>query len=303
MNIFEKFVIFYEAPLVLIFGLIGNIIGLRILLGKKLKKQIGPIDIYRYLLLVDSLYVIQIIPMYLVYAFGLDFTIVSLSACNFIWYFNYIFSGISPWLLVYISIERLISIKYTKWKSFLRNRLNQLIYFILVLFCAFVVYIPIFFYSEIFQELKNSTNNSYNLVCTFNSIEGQLVISITDLIIRVVLPFFLMLISSIVLIVSIFSARKLVKTPKRARTLKRDVRFSITSILLNCIYLLFCLPVSIYIFIPFYYQNIILYTFLMYFYYTTYAVNFYLMFFSNRIIRKEFFRFVFSSLLTSSTTN
>lgn len=77
------FVVYIMAPLVLLIGLIGNTLGFCVLLRKKMKK-IGPVHMYRYLLLMDLFYLLQIVIDYLGHAFGSQFnlTILSSLACK-----------------------------------------------------------------------------------------------------------------------------------------------------------------------------------------------------------------------------
>ena len=77
------FVINLMAPLVLLIGLVGNTFGFFVLLREKVKK-IGPIYIYRYLMLMDIFYLLQIIIDYLGHAFNAEYslTVVSGLSCK-----------------------------------------------------------------------------------------------------------------------------------------------------------------------------------------------------------------------------
>ena len=298
MEKFEYFVNYLQVPIVLSLGIIGNTLGFLILLKKKLL-QIGPRFIFQALFLTDSIYLVQILQPYLAYSYNKDLSLVSSFFCVSYWYFNYLLSTISPWLLSYISVERYISIRYPKWKLILRNKTNQWIYFIVIVALNFAYYSEIIFLNA-FQIINNSNDSSSQ--CVFNNIESQAIISYMDLANRVIIPFILMVISSIMLIESIRKARLSISGCGRRqyRRLKKDIRFAITSILLNCIYLVLSLPISIYIFTPDYFNNII-YLFLFYVYYSSYALNFYLIIFSNYLVRKEFLKSLIGVKYVSST--
>ena len=265
MEKFEYFVNYIQVPIVLCLGIIGNTFGFLILFKKKLL-QIGPRFIFQALFLTDSIYLVQILQPYLAYSYNKDLSLVSPFVCASYWYFNYLLSSISPWLLSYISVERYISIRYSKWKLILRNITNQWIFFIIIVTFNFVYYSEVIFLSG-FQSTNNSNTSSSQ--CVFNSIEAQAIISYMDLAHRVIIPFILMVISSILLIESIRKVRLPISGSRRQdRRLKKDIRFAITSILLDCIYLVLSLPISIYIFTPDYFNSII-YLFLFYVYYSS----------------------------------
>ena len=57
-NNFEYFVHFIFPVIILVFGLLGNLFGLKVSTRNKLIK-IGPLKIYQYLFLIDSIYFIS----------------------------------------------------------------------------------------------------------------------------------------------------------------------------------------------------------------------------------------------------
>ncbi len=81
MFVFEFFVIYLMAPLVLIFGWVCNSLGMIVLSKKKLKK-IGLIHTYRYLLIIDSIYLTMIFQPYLAHSFKIDLMLYSNEVLN-----------------------------------------------------------------------------------------------------------------------------------------------------------------------------------------------------------------------------
>jgi hypothetical protein len=73
------FVIQVMAPLILLIGFVGNTFGFFVLLKKRIKK-IGPIFIYRCLMLMDMFYLLQIIIDYLGHAFGPMYKLTTISS-------------------------------------------------------------------------------------------------------------------------------------------------------------------------------------------------------------------------------
>ena len=112
-----------------------------------------------------------------------------------------------------------------------------------------------------------------------------------DLVNRVVIPFVLMTIFTIILIDFIFQSRKRIHqknySSKQNRNFQKDIKFAITSIALNVVYVLFNLPVSIFLILPNYYLYLT-YPALLFLFYSSYAVNFYIILITNSLIRNEF---------------
>ena len=109
---FEFFIYIILPPLILFFGLFGNIIGLVVLSRKNLTK-IGPIHVYRFLLSIDSIYLVLVIKNYLDFGYNIPFNKLSSLICKISSYFDYSLDGISPMLLVYISIDRYLFIRFS----------------------------------------------------------------------------------------------------------------------------------------------------------------------------------------------
>lgn len=290
----EIFVYLIFAPSILLTGLFGNTIGFLVVQRPSLK-NIGPRSTFCYLFFMDSFYLIQIITPYLLFGFSIDLTIVSSLTCKVYQYLNYSLDTQSAMLLVYISAERLVSIKYPTKKEFLRKQKTQLIYFFVVTIYNLLYYLPIAFYYDLqtysieLPEHNNFTNKTIGIVCNFVDEKSQLILGYLDLVNRVLIPFILMVIFSSSLINYIFKSRQRAQanfTSYENKSFKRDLKFSITCIFLNSIYVAFNLPISITVFFPDYFLYIT-YPANLFLFYASYAVNFYILFFSNSLIRKE----------------
>ena len=90
--------------------------------------------------------------------------------------------------------------------------------------------------------------------------------------------------------------------PRANRTFRKDVKFSLISIILNTSYIVFGLPISITTFFQFYWLYPF-YKFFFLFFYITYMANFYLMFLANSLFREGFFSIFICSKTGRNTTN
>jgi len=220
--------------------------------------------------------------------FEYDPTIFSSIACKAWNSFSYGLDALSPWSLVYISVEKYISIAFPS-KRYIFKRKNTQIIFIIVLILFNIIYhinVP-FSYDIIVVD-----NNTY---CGFVNDEWQSVISFMDLANCALIPFLLMLFFSILLIRAIFKSRRRIHLNNSAREkkrLKKDIKFAISSLLMNLLFVILHLPFSSVIFLTFY-DNYDLFNIFYYIYYISYGINFYIIFFTNSLFRTEFFSILF----------
>ena len=127
----EQVFVFLVFPIsVLAFGLIGNTIGLLVLLRKNMKK-IGPRSTFFYLIFMDSFYLIQIALPLMSNGFDIRVTIISNAICKLYNYLNYSMDIPSTWSLVYITADRLLSFKHPTIAALLRKEKTQFAYFLL----------------------------------------------------------------------------------------------------------------------------------------------------------------------------
>jgi hypothetical protein len=292
MNIKNGLVFFISylfPPLVLLFGLIGNSLGLILLLNQDLI-NIGPRDTYRYLLISDSIYLLQIIVSNLEYSYDLNLSTLSNVSCKLWNYFNYSLAPISSWLIVYISLDRCISIQKPKWRFTLRNRRNQFIFFLIVLIICLFYYLPVGFYYEKMMTEINSSNESL-LICGFINSNSDTMLSYMDGIFRAVIPFFLMLLFNLILIYALIASRKRIVEnflAEENQTFYKEIKFAFSSILMNLIYILTQAPVSITITFDSFSTDLTFQS-TVYLFYMSYALNFYIILATNSLFRSKFF--------------
>ena len=235
-------------PINLLLTLLGSTLGLIVLSREKLK-QIGPRNMYRYLFAfgyLNYLFLIQ----YLMEAFGLNFLILSALICKIYWLCIYVYLATLPMLYIYISIERLVSISSPGRRFIMRKTRNQTIFIILVLIYNLTFYSFILFNIDLVAKHsmigKVSNETQIVLSCEFTNFNMKSIFRYMDLINDVVLPYIIMSICTGLLIYKIFASRKKLSSKNRSTIrFRKDLRISITSIILNLFYLVFNLPYTI----------------------------------------------------------
>ncbi len=191
-------------------------------------------------------------------------------------------------MTVYISIDRFVSIKYPSKRFFLRNKKNQLLFFLLILTFNIIYYLPVVFSYDI-----NEYNNSS--VCEFINLKLVTIISYMDLTVRVVIPFGLMAIFTLFLSYSIFKSRSRIienfLNRKETQTYYREIRLALSSIVLNLVYILTQLPISVTVFYSIN-KTDLFYNFTYYIFYLCYGLNFYAILGTNSLFRKTFIKMI-----------
>ena len=275
--------------MILLIGLVGNSFGFKILLNRNLI-NIGPRLSYLFLFAIDMFYLLQIIGTNLQYNYNLNISVISSAACKIWNFFNYSLATISPWLTVYISIDRYISIQHPAWRFTMRKNNVQIIYFMFTLITHLLFYIPVILYLDI----KNSFEDSFNqtdYMCDFVDTHAVNLISYMDLAMRVIIPFSIMFVFSLLLSYAMFASRKRIVEnflAEENQTFYKEIRLATSSICLNLIYIFLQLPVSLTIFYGEYFNNLF-YVFTYYLFYLSYAVNFYILLPTNTLFRHTFF--------------
>ena len=123
---YEFFVKYLMQPIILLLGLVGNMIGLVIFLRKKMVK-IGPLHMYQILFAIDTFCLLQTVVPFLQDINVVALTKISSTLCKLNVYMSYSSYILSPMALIYISIEKLVSIKYPAKRFTLRKKRNQVI--------------------------------------------------------------------------------------------------------------------------------------------------------------------------------
>jgi hypothetical protein len=209
--------------------------------------------------------------------------------CKFYQFCNFALDALGAWCLVYISVEKFINIAFHSKRFIFKRTKNQIIFLILLCFFTIIFNINVLFSVDILVFSDNSSSSSF---CFPIDNEQALILAYMDLVKLIILPFSLMIIFSILLILSILKSRKRVNINDSIRERKRlfkDIRFSISLISMNLLFILLNLPLGI---LSFFTKDYLtfgeLYVAFGYIYYLASSINFYLIFLTNSLFRKEF---------------
>ena len=285
---FEQFVYFIMPFMIIFFGLIGNLLGILTLRkSKQGDSEIGPIHMYRFLFITDSINLISFINEIMDKGYSTGIYLYSSFSCKLSFYLSVSFFSLSSLILIYILIESYLSIKYPVESNLLRKNRPQFIYLIIIFIINLIYFSPLISGYNIIS-INNSTSN---LACAIESNKNE--ISVLMFINRILLPLILIIFFSAILIYKIITTKERMNIfySKRERIrFKKDVHLSFISILFNLIQYSFNIPFICVIFISndthspvfFFCLNIFVLSF---------AFNFYFLLLVNSLFRRDFFSF------------
>jgi hypothetical protein len=250
-NMLEQFVYFILPYMIIIFGLIGNLLGLVSLAKRKqADSEIGPIHMYRFLFIIDSVVLITFINVTMERVYSIGLVYFHFFFCKLLIFFTLSLCSLSSFVLIYILIESFLSIKYPVESNLLRKNKPQFIYTIVIFFINLLYFSPIILSYNITQlkstKINNNNNNNVtsNLTCALES-KNEILLTFIN---RILLPLILILFFSTILVYKILKSKNRINTfynDRERRQFKNDVYLSVISISFNFIQYSFSLPLII----------------------------------------------------------
>lgn len=295
--LFSNVMLAWVIPLVLIMaGLLGNLVGFAAFQRHKLNKHPTSF-MYKSLAVTNTLFLCSQTITVIIHTTSQDQLIFSDNWCKFYVYINKAFKTTSVYILVYISLERLIWMSCPTLKLFKVFNFQKIV-------LAFLFFLSLFIFSAIFFFSKPASNTlltEYNCQILSHSSQKNIFLLI-DLVYSYALPILgLLLIAVWLLCLIIKSKLKMMSlnTRKDRKKFKKELRFSVTSVLFNIDFIVFnCVPfkcLTVFLFL----KETDFYEFFFYFSLISFCSKFYILAYFNPIFRRElYFMFEFKSKLT-----
>ena len=223
-----------------IFGIVGNTICFLIYSHQKLNK-ISVSFFFKAISINNCFILLQQILRLTDPAFSYDMELLSVFSCKLVKYVDFSTASINSWIMVYVLMDRLISIKFNrKFLIFYNLKFKCLILISIYLSCH-CIYIPLAIDLKISSYNTDINQTDLSLKCQFDY--KKELITIIDLIYSTTMPFILMAIFTSFSIHLILKSRKRFKNKIGVKDrIRKDVNFALTSIILNLIFLAAYLP-------------------------------------------------------------
>lgn len=192
-------IILYLSPILLILGLVGNILSFIVLYAYSRQYQayhlLYVLSIMDIILLLSGLFRLWIKEL-----IALDIADISRYSCKILVFSGFFSSHCSVWIVSFISIERAISVLYPlQTMQLINGRRNKIVVTILVAFCGLLDF-------HLFFTIDVSANTCGPLQETKMFIEN--IWAWIDTFIYSCIPFFVIVVSNIITVVSLFIARR-----------------------------------------------------------------------------------------------
>ena len=299
-------VLVFILPVVLVMGAIGNIFSFIIFSRDKFRKTSFSLY-FRVLAFSDTftlLYIINDIPNVL---YGQDLQNRSYFWCKTFRYWLYAIAPVSGWLLVVISLDRMLSIIRPNKFLFLKKKQTQATICFVNLAYNLIFYIPLIVYKD-YQEQENlNSSNLTEIIYKCVNLEQEKIVDWLDLFNSTILPFLIMAISTSITVTKLFKSRSKTTAEAKPNTKlkQRDTKFAITSVALNLFFFIFNLPVCVlYLLADFIYiedvDYVLIFCVTLITYYLNFGVVFYVNLVTNSMFRNELL--VFLRLRKANTT-
>jgi len=277
-----------------IFSFFGNIIVF-IVYSTKYFRYLPSRNIWRIVSLIDIFCVLQILKYLIDSIYGFKIYLLSPLVCKLISYASHL-GAVSAWLHAYLAIELFGSIILP---NFIK-RIHQLQPITITVIITF----NMIFYTQrfIYMDLGVENNQTYcmELEVFRPSIEIFLWV---DLVNCALLPFFLMFLSSVLLIFTIFKSRtRLISSQSTTirRKLAREINFSVSLVVINFLFLALYLPIHVLFVVN--NPSDLWFSILDNLYYSSYAINFVILIMFNSIFRKQCVKMIISGFGSQNHT-
>lgn len=223
----------FIAPLVFIFGFIGNLLTIIVFLRKKLRINNSSWSFFMLRLISDSFVIVQCMREFIKQKLNFDFITLNIFLCKIAEFSLYLPTALSAWALVILSIDRFYKIRLphqTFILSFPKPKLI-LVSFLILFNCAYNS--PLI----IFANLEFNTTN-FTKECVQNpSIKFFWWM---DLFNTILIPFVCMTLPTILTIYTLFKSKA-----KLQKLKSKDYKFAITSISLVVLFIALNLPIAL----------------------------------------------------------
>ena len=273
----------YGFICILTFGLIGNSLAFLVFSRKKFKNTIFS-TYFRFLAVFDTLFFTLIIFNLLKVFEIVNIYFLSIYSCKISFYIIHVTTALSIWTMAIISLDRMFSIVLPNCFQFRTKSINQVIIIIGMIIYNVLVYSPVPFTTNF--EINQNITNQNEPKCMINRILIYFELANTTIV-----PFFLMILSTILTLIKVFRSRKRQSNQHSSSIKNKDIKFAITSISLNLLFLTFNLPVTIFAFFIDYSNEVekFITTILTLLFQCNYFNLFFVNFIVNNLFRQEFF--------------
>jgi hypothetical protein len=242
--IWLKTIIVYSYPVIALIGLTANCLSF-LIFSRKIFKNTVFIIYFRFYVVFQIINLVMPINKMLELNLDIFLSRISSFACKLRYFYGNLNYSICSWLLVAISLDRYLSISYPSKFALRKKPLFQ------VSLCCFVIGLSIFFnisywfyYSEE-SSWKNQTNQTNQTKRIDKCVSHSILIDLVKFVQQYLCPFLFMSSFTFLTAKNLYQSRRKVNskiTNSSSKTMSNDRKFTIISVFINVLFLLFNLP-------------------------------------------------------------
>lgn len=244
-------VVVYSYGFLILIGSISNTLAFIVFSRKRFKNTVFSIY-FRFMIICDTFSLILPLNKLLEINYQIYLANHSEFSCKFRYYFIYAIVPVSGWTMVFISLDRLFSISMPMKFLFRKNICFQILICLSVLMFNLIYFLPNLNSSIKERRFTNKETNE-TILYRYCDIRNSSLMWM-NLFQQDLGPFLLMIIFTTMTLRSLFNSRKR-SNIKNDLSRKKDVKFAITSVVLNVIYLALNTPFCAYRIIYEYVKN------------------------------------------------
>ena len=268
-------------------GLLGNVISFLVFSRPVFRKN-SISTYFRALAIFDCFTISELVSDIYLLCYGLFYPQFSDFACKAYFYIGMAFGSIPGWILIAFSIDKVLNMKRIG-RGFIKKRSFQYAVIFIIVLINLLLYIGVAIY------LKLVTIDFFGfpyILCDTSTLSFGAFISTMFMIEGSVLPFIIMLTTSIISIRMIRkSTRKIESRSKLSNRTSRDIKFAVSSVVFNISFIVLKLPLTVILvlenFIPSLTTAYDALTIITTVYFLHYSSSFFIHLTSNSIFRRE----------------
>ena len=286
-DFFLKILLQIVIPLVLIiFGTAMNVGVIVVFMRKRLRNTLSR-NFFCLLSLNQILSLPTLFPLN-INGHGLRMLMTNEYVCKAFTFLSFFFCSMCSWLLVLISLERLIFVNYKQISVFKQtwfqwSMVGAIFAWNFIIYASYSNFISI----GLFQNESANLSNIDNEYCNIIDPQVQFIWSTIDLFNSLLVPFVLMIICSTGISLSIYRTNNSLLGKSVVKNFNANTRFSAVIVAIDMAFLFFSLPYCIYGFCPLKNYDNIGYDLVSIFFSLQYLFNGFVFFFINLRFKKE----------------
>ncbi len=234
--IWIRTIIVYSFPAITLIGIIANSLSFIIFSRKRFHNTIFS-TYFRFFIVIQTINILFSINKMLEQNLFIYFGKISNFTCKLRHFFVFGNFSITGWFLVTISLDRYLSIAYPAKFLYRKKSTFQILVSICIISYNICVYIPFWFIH--LQITQSNATNQTEIKCE-SPFKWT---SFLDLFQSTLIPFSLMILFTSITIKVVFNSRK--STSSNSNNKSKDMKFAISSIAINFLFLISNLPVFI----------------------------------------------------------